>query len=237
MSEHYFSAEPSAAPRLGEVSLDLPDLSLKLATDRGMFSPDRIDTGTKLLLLEGPPVSGGTHLVDLGAGYGPIALTLAHRNPQASVWAVEVNQRARDLCEANARRLGLANVTVIAPDAWPADTPIDQIWSNPPIRIGKPALHDLLETWLGRLADDGTAHLVVQKHLGADSLARWIRTQGFRVDRRGSRKAYRLLDVERADNSTDPRAGHSREGQNPERQAPEGQNPEQRNPAPSTATP
>jgi 16S rRNA (guanine1207-N2)-methyltransferase len=69
------------------------------------------------------------------------------------------------------------------------------IWSNPPIRIGKEALHDLLGTWLARLTPDGVAILVVQRHLGADSLAEWLRGQGWDVARLRSRMSYRLLEV------------------------------------------
>lgn len=194
---HYFDAEPDGPSRPAEVDLVLPDTTLSLVTDRGVFARDRIDVGTKLLLMEGPAsTSGDRNLLDLGTGYGPIACVLARRNPDATVWAVDVNARARELCRANADRAGLDNVRVIGPDEAPEDLVLDRIWSNPPIRIGKPALHDLLLRWLAMLAPgSGTAHLVVQRHLGADSLQRWLTAQGFPTDRRGSRHAYRLLDV------------------------------------------
>lgn len=195
-SSHYFDPEPDGPSAPSQVELVLPDLRLTLATDRGVFGRDRVDTGTKLLLLEGPdPVPGDQVLVDLGAGYGPIACALAHRNPEAQVWAVEVNARARRLCRANADTAGLANVVVAAPEQVPADLVVDRVWSNPPIRIGKEALHQLLTRWLGRLGPAGTAHLVVQRHLGADSLQRWLTGQGWPTTRRQSRHAFRLLDV------------------------------------------
>ncbi len=193
---HYFDAEPSADSAEQTVELVLPDVQLELTTDRGTFSADRIDAGTKLLLLDGPPHTPADDvLVDLGAGYGPIALALAARNPGAEVWAVEINKRARALCARNATANGLANVRVVSPDEVPADLVVDRLWSNPPIRIGKAALHDLLSLWLERLGPTGSAHLVVQKHLGADSLHRWLESEGWAVKRRGSRKSFRLLDV------------------------------------------
>jgi 16S rRNA (guanine1207-N2)-methyltransferase len=194
---HYFEAAPSSrsAPRI--VRLDLPDCSLSLTTDRGVFSPARIDTGTKLLLLEGPaPAPSGT-LVDLGCGYGAIACTLATRAPAARVWAVDVNERAVALCRGNAQRLGLGNVHAVHADAVPADLEVDELWSNPPIRIGKAALHDLLGAWLARLRPRGRAMLVVQKHLGADSLHRWLESEGWAVQRLRSRTGYRLLEARR----------------------------------------
>jgi 16S rRNA (guanine1207-N2)-methyltransferase len=195
---HYFSGAPQVASDRRTIALDLPDLSLTLTTDRGVFSADRVDTGSKLLLLEGPAaVAGDRVLVDVGAGYGPIACALARRNPAATVYAVEINERARELCAENAATNGLDNVRVIGPDEVPADLEVDRLWSNPPIRIGKTALHDLLTGWLERLTPSGSAHLVVQKHLGADSLVTWLTEQGYRAERRSSRKAFRLIDVTR----------------------------------------
>jgi 16S rRNA (guanine1207-N2)-methyltransferase len=178
------------------VELVLPDLKLVLATDRGVFARHRVDAGTKLLLQEGPaPVGDDRTLVDLGAGYGPIACALAARNRQATVWAVDVNRRARQLCERNAAAAGLDNVAVADPGGVPDGLAIDRIWSNPPIRIGKDRLHELLRRWLARLAPAGSAHLVVQRHLGADSLHRWLESEGWTVERRAAKKAFRLLDV------------------------------------------
>ena len=194
-SGHYFEPAPTSPSAPKEIRLDLPDLSCTLRTDRGVFSPDRIDTGTKHLLLDGPaPASSGT-IVDLGCGYGAIACALATRSPSATVWAVDVNERAVDLCRTNAERLGLTNVRATAPDAVPSDLVVDELWSNPPIRIGKAALHELLGSWLGRLASTGRALLVVQKHLGADSLHRWLEGAGWSVERLGSRAGYRILEV------------------------------------------
>ncbi len=193
---HYFDADPAAASRPATVRLDLPDQSLTLATDRGVFSADRVDPGTKYLLLEAPePPPTGT-FVDLGCGYGPIACTLARRSPGAEVWAVDVNQRALDLCRRNADALELANVRTVTPDDV-GNLAVDILWSNPPIRIGKAALHDLLRTWLDRLVPTGSAVLVVQKHLGADSLQRWLEESGWAAERIGSRTGYRLLQVMR----------------------------------------
>lgn len=192
----YFEAEPTAGSDRSAVDLVLADLSLTLTTDAGVFARSRVDPGTKLLLLDGPePTNGDMNLLDVGAGYGPIAVTLARRNPAATVWAVEVNNRARDLCRENAAAAGVTNVRVATPDEVPEEVAFDRIWSNPPIRIGKAQLRALLVRWLSRLSADGSAHLVVQKHLGSDSLQRWLEEQGWPTVRRGSRAGYRLLDV------------------------------------------
>lgn len=195
MTEHYFSATPSGPEDRRTVGLVVDGEELELTVARGVFSGDRVDLGTRVLLKEAPRPQGEV-LLDLGCGYGPIAVTLARRAPQATVWAVDVNERARALTTENARALGLASrVRVAAPDDVPYDVLIDELWSNPPIRIGKAALHELLLRWLPRLAPGGTAWLVVARNLGADSLAAWLGEQGYDVRRHASSKGYRVLRV------------------------------------------
>jgi len=190
----YFDAQPKVKSRPATVVLPLPDLTLTLRTDRGVFAKDEVDPGTRVLLSEPiEPAASGT-ILDLGCGYGPIAVTLARRRPGATVWAVDINRRALDLCAQNAADAGLGNVSVFEPNDVP-DGPIDEIWSNPPIRIGKSALHDLLDQWLGRLSPGGRALLVVQKHLGSDSLHAWLNETGRPTRRVVSRRAYRILEV------------------------------------------
>jgi 16S rRNA (guanine1207-N2)-methyltransferase len=197
-SRHYFDVTPAAPSARRTIPLVLPDLSVELLTDRGVFSADRVDAGTRLLLLDAPaPDATMTDVLDLGCGYGPIAITLAHRAPSTKVWAVDVNERAIALTRDNAAALGLDNVVVRPPDGVPSDVELDAIWSNPPVRVGKPALHELLLRWLPRLGSGGHAYLVVQKHLGADSLQRWLTDEGWPTVRIGSRAGYRLLEVSR----------------------------------------
>jgi 16S rRNA (guanine1207-N2)-methyltransferase len=195
---HYFDASPDALSRPRTVELFLPDQRVTLHTDRGVFAPDGVDAGTKLLLLSAPhpaPDDEGD-LLDLGCGYGPVAVVLALRAPKATVWAVDVNERARALTEANAEAAGVAGrVRVVAPDGVPDDVRFAGIWSNPPIRIGKAALHDLLSAWLQRRADESRAWLVVQKHLGSDSLQQWLTSSGWPTTRLTSRAGYRILEV------------------------------------------
>ena len=190
---HYFDEEPMSLSETSTVDLTLPDLTATLVTDRGVFSSSRIDPGTKYLLQNAPTPDGTVETaLDLGCGYGPIARTLVHRFPKAEIWATDVNSRARLLTEKNVGGLG---VNVEHPDNIDESIRFDLIWSNPPIRIGKAKLYEMLEIWLQRLSDDGEAILVVQKHLGADSLAKWLATVRFQVDRLSSKSGYRLLKV------------------------------------------
>jgi len=197
VSQQYFAERPAAARRPGSVHVVTPDLHLELATDSGVFSPSRLDPGTRLLLETAPPPPAAGNLLDLGAGYGPLALVLAARSPGAQVWAVDVNTRARELCARNAERAGLRNVHCAAPDDPAVPARFGLIWSNPPIRIGKAALHALLGAWLARLEPDAAAYLVIQRNLGSDSLQRWLQGAGWTAERVAARAGYRVLRVSR----------------------------------------
>ncbi len=196
MGSHYFDRSPTAASSPRQVNLALPDVALTFTTDRAVFSADRIDPGTKLLLQVAPMPDAGHVVADVGCGYGPIAVTVATRQPECTVWAVDLNERARTLCVDNARAARCRSVTVGAPEDVPSDLIVDRIYSNPPIKIGKAPLHELLGGWLGRLRPGtGRAYLVVHKHLGSDSLARWLVEQGWPTERLVSRQGYRVLGV------------------------------------------
>jgi 16S rRNA (guanine1207-N2)-methyltransferase len=192
---HYFQARPEVPSQPRTVHLRLPDLELSLATDRGVFGSRAIDLGTMVLLREAPAPPARGEILDLGCGYGPIALTLARRAPSAHVWAVDVNERALELVRANAQTAGAANVTVAAPADVPEDLRFDAIYSNPPVRVGKEPLHSLLAEWLVRLNPAAPAYLVVQRNMGSDSLAAWLVREGWQVARLKSKKGYRILEV------------------------------------------
>lgn len=195
--QHYFSAQPAAPAVPRTVRLVVDGRAVRLRSASGVFSADRVDPGTKVLLEHAPPPPPAGTLLDLGCGYGPVTCSLAIRAPGATVWAVDVNARARELTIANAAELGLVGVRVAAPDDVPDDVRFDGIWSNPSIRVGKTALHAMLTRWLARLADGGAARLVVARNLGSDSLQRWLVEQGYPCRRVSSVRGYRVLRVTR----------------------------------------
>jgi len=195
VSGHYFTPEPGGADVRRQVVVRLAGRDVTVTTSGGVFSPGRVDAGTRVLLDHVDDPAPGD-LLDLGCGWGPLALAAGLRAPGVDVWALDVNSRALDLAATNARALGLERVRAVTADQVGADLRFTTIWSNPPIRIGKPALHKLLATWLGRLTDDGTAWLVVARNLGADPLHRWLaETLGRPVDRVASAKGFRVLRV------------------------------------------
>lgn len=197
-SDHYFTAAPASPENLRRVRVSLAGRELEVTTAGGVFSPDRLDAGTAVLLANMPPVPPGGDLLDLGSGWGPISISMALAAPHATVWAVDVNERALDLVRRNAADLGLTNINASLPDDVPDDVSFRTIRSNPPIRVGKNELHGLLERWIPRLDERSDAWLVVQRNLGADSLQRWIGATfqpGYSVFRTATGKGYRILKV------------------------------------------
>lgn len=195
MSPQYFEADPTVHSQPQRIAVTLAGRRIDLVTDRGVFAQGGMDRGTALLLETAPPPPPQGEILDVGCGYGPIAISMAILAPDARVWAIDINARARDLCQQNAEHLRLHNLVVRHPDDVPADLAFTAIASNPPIRVGKVVLHDLLARWLDRLMASGHAHLVVHRHLGADSLARWLEDRGNHVTRLRSRNGYRVLEV------------------------------------------
>lgn len=194
-ADHYFTPTPSVVSRPRAVRLRLGEIDVELQSDRGVFGFRGIDLGTQILLREAPPPPGSGDLLDLGCGYGPIAVALALRSPDSEVWAIDVNERALELTRTNAAAAGARNVRVALPDDLPADVKFAAIYSNPPVRVGKAPLHEMLLRWLPRLRPSAAAYLVVQRNLGSDSLATWLAGQGFGVTRLKSKKGYRVLEV------------------------------------------
>ncbi len=200
IGDHYFSASPESNPKFRPLSVTLAGRDLELTTASGIFSPDRVDSGTAVLLSSVPAPPPGGNLLDLGCGWGPIALTLALGSPHATVWAVDVNERALELVRRNADAAGATNIRALTPEQVPAGVEFTAIWSNPPIRVGKDELHRLLAAWLPRLEPESDGWLVVGKNLGADSLARWLEGalgDEFHITKPDTAKGFRVLRVHR----------------------------------------
>jgi len=194
--EHYFTADPKAPFKRVPVRTNIWGHWLELTSGSGVFAQGRLDIGTGVLLQDSAPPEGARTVLDLGCGYGVIGLAVAIAVPDCVVTAVDVNERAVLLANENAAELGVADrFTAGTPDQIDPAATYDEIWSNPPIRIGKEALHELLLTWLPRLAPEGRARLVVGKNLGADSLAAWLTDQGYPTTKLSSAKGFRVLET------------------------------------------
>ena len=191
---HYFDEQTDTPSSPIVVDVTLPDTAFTMETDRGVFSHGHLDTATSLLLPNRdsdrrggkparPGMRGRPHRVDDGPTVTGRDRVGDRRQPAGT----------RTLPPRNAERNGIRSIRVAHPDEVPAGVTFETIWSNPPIRIGKAALHELLVTWMRRLTPDGRASLVVQKHLGADSLQKWLGAQGWIFDRTASKAGFRVL--------------------------------------------
>ncbi|BCJ52348.1 16S RNA G1207 methylase RsmC [Actinoplanes sp. NBRC 14428] len=204
-ADHYFSAEPATPGERSRIEFSVAGREYDLAVARGVFSAGRLDPGTAVLLRKAdlPDASTTGTLLDVGCGYGPIACVLASEAPAATVYAIDVNSRARELTAENAATLGLAGrVRVCAPDDVPAEVTFDQIWSNPPTHVGKTELYAVTDRWLARLAPAGVAWLVINRNLGGDSLHARLTTLGWDVRRTASQRGFRVLRVARGPEKT-----------------------------------
>ena len=197
--EHYFSASPDSPSTLREITYQVADREFAVQAASGTFSASKLDPGTSILLSKFDEFPDSGNVLDLGCGWGPISLAIATLSPETTLWALDVNARSMELASKNAQKLGLSNIKIVTAEQVPQDLMFDAIWSNPPIRIGKTALHELLRTWLPRLESGGRAMLVVQKQLGADSLLSWIQTEfpELTASRFSTDKGFRVLEITR----------------------------------------
>ena len=195
---HYFASSPEGPLVTREITVNLNGNKTQVLTAGGIFSPEHIDQGTQVLLSHIEAANPTGTFLDIGCGWGPIALALALHSPKATIYAIDVNERSLELTKMNADKLGITNIIVCKPEDVPNDVVFDEIWSNPPIRVGKKVLHEILNHWINKLVRGGTARLVVQKNLGSDSLHKWLVeefTPGFESTRIDSSKTFRVLKV------------------------------------------
>lgn len=200
-AEQYFAADPQSKDVRRRLHVTLRGNEADVEVSNGVFSGNRLDLGTSVLLRQAPEPPEEGSFLDLGCGWGPIALTLGFESPRAEIWALDVNERALELTKRNAEINGVENVHAVLAADIPSDKTFDLIWSNPPIRVGKEALHELLMSWLPRLNDGGAAYLVVQKNLGSDSLIPWLAShlgEGYEVGKYASSKGFRVIEVVKA---------------------------------------
>ncbi|MDA7761547.1 class I SAM-dependent methyltransferase, partial [Aquiluna sp.] len=137
------------------------------------------------------------NVLDLGCGWGPIGVTIACLSPETKVFSIDINKRSVDQTLANAKISDAKNLEAMLADELPKNLRFTAIWSNPPIRIGKKALHALMHSYIPKLEPLGKAYFVVQKNLGSDSLQRWLEESfpDHQIRRVGTEKSYRVLEV------------------------------------------
>lgn len=166
--EHYYSEKPSAEHHIGQIDYSLGDLNLIFMTDAGVFSKDKVDYGTHILIRSLPILKG--RILDLGCGYGPIGISLSKLNPDLEITMVDINQRAVDLANKNIDLNNVKNVDAFQSNGFEkVKETFNAIVSNPPIRAGKKVIYPLFERSIEYLEKGASLYLVIQKKQGAKS--------------------------------------------------------------------
>jgi 16S rRNA (guanine1207-N2)-methyltransferase len=170
VADHYYTSRPGAAHDERQFSFTLRGHELRFITDAGVFSRDRVDFGS-VLLIETMQVDRDARVLDVGCGYGPIGLAAAKLADQGRVMMIDINERAVELARRNAQLNGIGNVEVRVSDVYAAvqGETFDVILTNPPIRAGKEIVHRIFTEGHGLLREGGELWVVIQKKQGAPS--------------------------------------------------------------------
>lgn len=165
---HYYSPNPDLPHQVSRIEYNVANRKLSFLTDAGVFSRQKVDFGSNVLIRTLPTLAG--EVLDLGCGYGPIGISLAVMNPRAQITMVDINKRAVALAQENIRTNGVGNARVLESDGFAKlQGKFKTIVSNPPIRTGKKVIYPLFEQSIDYLEPGGSLWLVIQKKQGAPS--------------------------------------------------------------------
>ena len=191
----YFDNDPSLSHQIIIQRFRLLEEEFTLESDRGVFSKEGLDDGTRLLLETIAKAHLGRKILDLGCGIGSLGLLLAHFDPDRTLTLADVNLRALELCKRNAERLGVVErCEIFESDVYSnINQTYDTIVTNPPIRAGKKVTYAMYAGALSHLNEDGRLILVIRKKQGADSCQAYLESLFSSVEKVASKKGYRVL--------------------------------------------
>jgi len=199
MVDHYYSRKPDVTSDPIYWSCQLKGYPFRFKTDRGVFSKNEVDYGSKLLIdtFTLPAVDGT--LLDVGCGYGPIGLALARSYPNIQIHMIDINERAIQLAKENAAQNHIDNVSIFESDVF--ENVINHnyvaIVTNPPIRAGKKVVMEIIEKSYQHLCDGGEFWVVIQKKQGAPSAKKMIEEIYGNVEIAKRDKGYYILKAKK----------------------------------------
>lgn len=167
----YFSNEDLKS-NIQKYNVDILGNRYSFFTDNGVFSKDKLDFGTRVLLENLPIEILHGDILDVGCGYGVIDIVLG-KIVDANFLGVDVNRRALHLADMNKKENGLSNINFIESSCYEnVNGKYDFIITNPPIRAGKKIVYEIVMGAKNYLKDEGSLFIVVRKEQGAKSMIR-----------------------------------------------------------------
>ncbi|UFJ40644.1 class I SAM-dependent methyltransferase [Brevibacillus humidisoli] len=194
MTNHYYSNRPDIPHDERSFTFTLRGYSLRFLTDAGVFSRERIDFGS-LLLIETMQIDETAEVLDVGCGYGPIGLSAAKLAARGQVTMIDINERAVGLARRNAELNGIQNVEIAVSDLYAEveGRQFDVILTNPPIRAGKETVHRIFEEGYPLLRPAGAMWVVIQKKQGAPSAYKKLQQIYSEVEEVERKKGYSIF--------------------------------------------
>lgn len=190
---HYFSEDNhTLKSNPQEIAFRAYETDFTCTTDHGVFAKGGLDRGTAVLLKYLDVWQGVQSVLDLGCGWGAIGIVLAKVH-DLSVDMTDVNPRALELAEANVL-VNDVRANVFHSDGYEQiDKQYDLIVTNPPIRIGKQRLYELLDGAVDHLTEEGSLVFVINKKHGADSALKHVKTVYKSVEILGRQKGFQVI--------------------------------------------
>lgn len=188
---HYFTNDELKSD-IREIKVDILDTSFFFDVDYGVFSQKRLDFGTKILIENIVIKDSHQTIIDMGSGYGPIAVAMAYQNPNKAIFAYDINRRAVDLTIRNAKK---NNVSINAFESnlfSNVRVKADLILTNPPIRTGKQNIFKLYEEAFDNLNQNGELWVVIRVKQGAESTKNKLLELFGNCENAYQKKGYRI---------------------------------------------
>lgn len=167
---HYYKYDPSLSDDIHTFNYTFKEHVLKFETNSGVFSKERVDFGTNVLLNSLPALDGIKSVLDVGCGVGIIGACIKKAYPNIDMTMIDVNERCIDLSLKNLQENGLSAEVYLSDMYEKVNTTFDLIVSNPPIRAGKAKVFEVVDGAYTHLNQSGSLICVIQKKQGAESL-------------------------------------------------------------------
>lgn len=191
---HYYITDKTLGSNKKKLTYTYFGINVELFSDLGIFSKERIDFGTNVLLNNLAIQANAKSILDLGCGYGIIGICLGKKFPDKSITMVDVNERCIELTNENIKKNSLKNATCYLSNLYDnIKGKFDVIVSNPPIRAGKEVVFSVIKKGYEHLNNDGEIWVVIQKKQGAPSLEKLMEEVFGNVLVAAKEKGYYIL--------------------------------------------